>query len=510
MKKLVKLISIVIIILIIVFFSLYFMLTSSFLIKNVFFPITGSIMGATIEVEKIVFSPLAGDCEIKKLDVLADNKTYSLKIGNYNSNIDLLSLLSGTLKVNYLNLHDFDINVIQTVYPDEEALHEQNNESYISKDKTEGINTFINLDINNVDIQNFNIHYTVKRSNKKNSSLLELTDFNLKAPVLKANEEGDISFNGIVKTGPSTGKEKMTGKITGTIHAKLTDKSLPSLIDLKSKATFTEEETPINLLFEATKSKKEDIYPFKLNTQITNLPLLPFFKAFVEGSFSEAKGKINSFTLNAEGRNLLNPDPYSNIKGDLKINITDLALPIELAKYSPLRIIFLPIEILANVNDYTKSNTVPSQLEGVFKYTNSLTQGLNDMYFRESNIDIALNKGVVDIKTLHMKGGLLRAVRSLSIKGQVDLNNSMDIKTKTNILEIIIPIRIEGTVDNPSPDLTMLLPGMVFGTAQNLVETGVDIGKSITETGINAGKGLGALITGNKANETKKPPSEEK
>ena len=493
MKKFIKFISIIVIILIIVFFSLYFILTSSFLIKNVFFPITGSIIGAKIKVEKIVFSPFAGDCEIKKLDVIDKKNSYSLKIGNYNSNIDLFSLLSGTLKVNYFKLHDFDMSFTQTVYPDEIALEEPNNENYINSNDI-GIKSLIDLDINNVEIKNFNIHYTVKRSTQKDSSLLELTDLNLNFPILKAGKNSDMTFNGTIKTGPTTGKDKMTGKIQGKIHTELTYDSLPSLIEIESKAKFNDEETPIKIVFKATENITENIYPFQLNMNITNLPLLPFFKAFIEGSFSESKGKVDSFTLKSEGRNLLNPDIYSNIKGNLQIKITDLALPIELAKYGPLRIIFLPIEILAHINNYTKSDTIPPGLQEVFSYTNNLTQGLNDMYFREGHIDISLNKGVVDIKTLHMKGGLLRAVRSILIEGRVDLNNTMDIKTTTNVLELIIPIRIKGTVDNPSPNLTMLLPGMVFGTTKNIVKSGIDIGTSITETGINTGKDIGSFI----------------
>jgi hypothetical protein len=223
---------------------------------------------------------------------------------------------------------------------------------------------------------------------------------------------------------------------------------------------------------------------------------LPLFKAFVEGSYADAAGKVNNLSLDINGIDLNNPDIYTNVNGSLKTDIVELSLPIKLSEYGPVKLIFLPVEILSNINEYTKSNVVPPGLSEVFKYANNISKGLTSMHFKQSNIDIALKKGKIQVEKLEMTGGTLSPVQSISIKGYIDLSNQINIKTKTNFIGVIIPLNIDGTIGTPKPNITMLLPGLVLGTAQSLLETGFNITKDIAPGVIKAGKNLGSVLTG--------------
>ena len=99
---------------------------------------------------------------------------------------------------------------------------------------------------------------------------------------------------------------------------------------------------------------------------------MPLFKAFVEGSYADAAGKVNNLSLDINGIDLNNPDIYTNVNGSLKTDIVELSLPIKLSEYGPVKLIFLPVEILSNINEYTKSNVVPPGLSEVFKYANNI------------------------------------------------------------------------------------------------------------------------------------------
>ena len=48
----------------------------------------------------------------------------------------------------------------------------------------------------------------------------------------------------------------------------------------------------------------------------------------------------------------------------------------------------------------------------------------------KTNIDLSIDKGIVNINKFNMKGGEASAVRSVSFLGMMDLKNQIDVKTK--------------------------------------------------------------------------------
>ena len=503
MRKLFKVLSIIIICLIIFCLCIYFLATNSFLLKNVVFPVAGSIMNAEIKVEKVVISPFAGDYEVKNLEVNSSDG-YSLKIGSYNSNIDLFSLFEGIIKINYLNLKDTDIYITQDVSSGEGEKQEQKQKQPEAQaEEPFDTSNLAILDINKIKVENLNITYKIKRATEKESSVLELSNYNIAIPQLKSGADGTIDYSGvfkIYKAGPKADENKLTGELTGKIYTKINKTSLPSLVKLTLKIKIEEEVTPIEMVFESNKNKQSQTYPFKLNTKISNFPLLPIFKASFADSFGKTTGILKDFSIDINGSDLINPDICKNVNGSLKLYIENLSFPRILLEYKMFKIIFLPIEILANINDYTTSKIVPADLKEIFGLANNILNGVTKMRFKKTNIDISLEKGRIQFKELKMKGGLLNTIQNISMKGYLDLGKQMDITTKVSFSGLVIPMRIQGTIEDPKPNLTTLLPGMVFGTVTNAFETAYDIEKGIVGGGINTTK----KIVGGGINATKK------
>ena len=497
MKRVFKVLSIIIICLIIFCLSIYFIATNSFFIKNVVFPVAGKIYNFDMQAEKIVISPFAGDFEFQNLIVKSKNG-YSIKVNNFNANVNLYSMYKGIIKINHLNILDTNIDIVQEIAAKEENVSAKDKSANYYRLSYDDLSDMIILDISNIKVNNLNIKCTVKRLAEKQSSVMELSNFNLTIPQLITGEDGTINFKGLLQAGPEKGENKINGKLTGEIFTKISNNSIPELIKINSTAKFGEEVTPVKIVFESKRNKALQTLPFGIKVNVDNFPLLPLFKAFVDGSFSDATGKINKLSLDAAGSDLFNIDIYRNINCEFKTNVNNLVLPVKVAKYGLFKILFLPIEILSKLNEYTKSNIVPGRLENVFQSANSITKGLSTMKFDENIFNISLQKGKLNLKKIEMNGGTLSAVRGIYVKGYVDLPNQIDIKTKTSFAGIIIPLAIKGTIEAPKPDLTMLLPGMVLGTAKNLVETGLGVTKDvtvgITKGGINAGKKLGSVF----------------
>ena len=420
-------------------------------------------------------SPIAGNFEFKNLNIISNNG-YSLKLGSWNSNVGLFSLLfRGAIKINYLNLKDANIHITQNA-----STEEKEGEEVLID-----ISSLPILDIDNAKINNLSFTYKIKRTIKEESSLIEFSSCNITIPKLKTGGNGTIIYKGTFKISKFLQKDddtsKSNGGLEGKIYANIDNNSVPSLVKLTSEIKIGEEITPIEITFESKEHIKSQRYPFHMDIKTSNFPLLPIFKAFVEDSSSESTGRIKNLSFNMNGSDLGNPDISTNVNGSIKTYIRNLSLPTSLAKFKIFRIIFLPIEILAHITDYTTSKAMPSELNNIFK-ANNLTNGINNMHFKKTNINISLKKGKIQFKKLKMQSGLLSAIQSISIKGYLDLGRQMDIDTKINFSGLVIPLNIQGTIDDPKPTLETLSSGMIVHTIKNIIGKGVDIGNNIADT----------------------------
>jgi len=454
----------------------------------------GSSIGAKISTETIVFSPFESAVQFTKLSINSKDN-YSVKIGSFQTKFKLFELFNNRIIVDKFNLKDSYIEIVQK--------EEIKNESTPIDDKQEPDNkesknvdnqsTPLYLDLNNIVIDNLNFTYKVIRSNIDKTSLTEFKNFNLSIPRIKSGEKSNTKFECQFNIFDGKHEDKLSGSLVADIETVLKNNSYPSNLDLTSKLTVKDNITPITIHFESLTEKDKNIHPFNLNGEFTKLPLLPLFKTFVGGSYSKTDGMIESFELKINGSNLSNCEIKSNIDCTLKSKVKNLTLPSELKQHGIARLIFLPIEILAHLSNYTGNNIISRNMTTISDSAQEISQGIKDMHFKTGNINISLNRGVVNIKQLDFKGDDYNAVRSLSIKGKIDLNSTMKLSTSTSLAGIIIPIRILGTLDNPKPNFVTTLPGMIIGTTSNILSTGFEAAKSI-----------GTSLTSNKKNKIKK------
>ena len=489
MKKLFKIIAIVIICIIIVLLCLYFLVTSSFFLKKAVLPMIASSIGAKISTETIVFSPFESAVEFTKLNINSKDN-YSIKIGSFQTKFRLFELFNNKIIVDKFNLKDSYIEIVQKEEiknestPIDEIQKPDNNENI----KVDNQSAPLYLDLNNIVIDNLNFTYEVTRSNIDKTSLTEFKNFNLSIPRIKSGEKSNTKFECQFNIFDGKYEDKLSGSLAADIETVLKNNSYPSNLDLTSKLTVEDNITPITVHFESLTGENTNIHPFKLNGEFTKLPLLPLFKTFIGGSYSKTDGMVDSFEIKINGSNLTNFDINSNIEGTIKSQIKNLTLPTEVQQYGIAKIIFLPFEILSHLSSYTGENIISRNMTLISDSAQQITQGMKDMLFKTGDINISLNRGVVNIKQLEFKGDDYNAVRSLSIKGKIDLNSTMKLSTSTSLAGIIIPIRILGTLDNPKPNFVTTLPGMIIGTTSNILSTGFEAAKSIGTSLISSKK----------------------
>ena len=429
-----------------------------------------------------------------KGEVFASAKIFSLSVS-------LSDLVNGLLKVNYLNLIDTNIDIVQNMMEENNmdmktvSVETENKKKsikhsnvYNDQDAVQKKQSFM-LDLKKINIDNFNVRYKAKRQNSSKTSIVKLNKFNLNIPELETGKLGNINYNGLINMNCGNGTSKLAGTLSGNIKMKFDKYLLPEIFKLKGQVKFGEEISPIYVNFKSNKNLVTN-RPFELKVNIKRFLLLPIFKAFISGGYSESKGCIKELTFQAKGTDLLKINPKKNLTASLHSNLEDIDLPVKLAKFAIVKLIFLPIEIISNINSFTKTNIVPEKLNDAFKSVNEITEGLQTMYFKTGNIDISLDDKKIEVKNFNLKGGSVNTVRRIVFNGYVDVDGKMELNSKTSFIGIVVPIELTGTVNEPKAKILMVLPGLIVDTAGNLIVTGVDLGRDVGRGGLNASKYL--------------------
>ena len=431
-----------------------------------------------------------------KGEIFASAETFSCSIG-------ISDLVNGLVKINYLNLINTNIDIVQKV--DQES--KKNEKIKVVSLDTKNIKNTIEysnvdnkmlesqekqpfvIDLKKIKIDNFNVRYKIKRQHIAKSSIIKLNKFDLNIPMLKTGKIGNIDYRGLINMNCGNGNSELVGTLSGNIKTKFDKYLLPEIFKLKGQTKFGEKVSPIYINF---KSKKNLVTnrPFEVKVDIKRFLLLPIFKALISGGYSESEGCIKELTFQAKGKDLLKINPKKNLTASLHSNLEDIDLPVKLAKFAIVKLIFLPIEIISNINSFTKTNIVPEKLNGAFKSVNEISEGLQTMYFKTGNIDISLNNKKIEVKNFYLKGGTVNTIRRIVFNGYVAVDGKMKLNTETSFIGIVVPIDLTGTVNKPKAKILMVLPGLIVDTAGNLIVTGVDLGKDIGRGGVNVSKYL--------------------
>lgn len=503
-KTITKYLSILLIVVSILLILSFFIVTNSFFIKKIILPIVEKKINASIQVEKIQFSPFDSSLEFKNLTIKS-NRDYVIKVENFDCIFNLRGLFKQRIEISRLNLENTYINLIKTfndtlTTPSEKqpTLSHTNQLNYppqiISKevvDKNPPSSYFLNC--RNITIKNFNIIYEIKRSTSKKSSISGIKNLNLSFAELKTNEYSEINYDATLLV---TGINKnLSGTIKGILKLRLNECLFPELLIFDSNIDFDKNTTTVNLCLKTSGDTNVKKIPFSMTCDISNLPLSPLFLVFVDGSYSQTSGNINNFIFNVNGEDINDINPKKNLQGMLRTTATNIVLPIDLRQYLITKIIFIPMEILSNINQYLPANyKVPGILSEITSNIKDTLDGKKPLHLNDGEVIAFLEKGIININTLRLIGKHDDPIQDFHLEGKLNLfNNNIDINSSLNIAGIAVPMSIKGTLEQPSPDINRLLAELLKKNLLNIIETGVSLGASLENINPNTKKIMNQL-----------------
>ncbi|HBM15736.1 MAG TPA: hypothetical protein DD381_05240 [Lentisphaeria bacterium] len=470
----------VIVILILIVIA-YFIVTSSFFIKKVLLPIVEYQTKGTVALDSVNLSPLKGEIEFGNLNL--DTENFKAKIKRFECRFNLFDCFTHKINVSKLVLEDSYISIVSKV----SSVGGLPVKKHEPETKTVLASNPINLNIRNVSIINFNLKYSVTRDNASEDTVSELKNFNLAIPYFEMPGKARAEFTSNVIT--SAGDETLTGFIQGKLNATFNDKSIPKELVFDSSLKLGDNVSPLSIKFNSENELGKT--PFEMSAELSNLPLQPFFQTFLKGDYKKTNGYINNFQFKANGADMTSINNLEGMDGIFSLSLSNVYIPMELENNQYIGLIFLPLNVIGNLDKSISTRAFNNSLTNVLDISNSVLHGSNILECKSGEVRANISNGNININKFLFLGTQSSAVKMMDITGAINKDQSIDIQTKTNLSGIVIPIHITGTLKNPKPDTVSLVNSMVQNTAQtvgNIIGTATNNNnvKNTTNSIINA------------------------
>ncbi len=129
-----------------------------------------------------------------------------------------------------------------------------------------------------------------------------------------------------------------------------------------------------------------------------------------------------------------------------------------------------------------------SNLEKGVQETRNIFENLDNINLSSGKIILTAKRGKVYLDKVHFKGSKSDLVKYSDFFGTVDYDGKLEIKTKSDISGIRLPLDIKGTIDEPSANLAAFVPKFLtintlnILNPMNIIDFLVDTGKGFTNT----------------------------
>jgi len=502
-NKIKKISLIIISILIILIIIGYFLLTSTYGIKNIVLPIVESSTGSKINVDKINVSLLESKIFFTNLTADSPNN-FNIKIGKFDCTFNIFALLTKNIEVSHLYVDNSFITLIVN------KKNIQNGTSTQAKTTQDNFLKQYSFKLSNIKIKNLNVTYINMHGNEAEKSIFSASNFNINVPYFKTEGMGEITTDGNVTINNGASSKSLHNKITAKIESNVNEKNIPE--DLKGNINITSENNILStILLNLSSIKQDDKQPYSLNLSIHNLYLGPYFEVFLPTTFKNSEATIKSLNLTSSGPNLFSDNILEESTGSLTLNANDVIIPVQLQKNEVTNVIFMPVEVISNLTQYITPDMqsfIPENINKIISQTAMIINGVKPLNFHTGKINTTFNDGNYNINSIDFEGGWNSIVSAIKITGTIANNGQLNIQTNTVLHAISFPIKIIGTLKNPKPDMSVIIPQLIHNNISNILQTTKNGTKSIgTELQKNTENLLNSFMTNSKKekNKTKTP-----
>ncbi|OGV36369.1 MAG: hypothetical protein A2020_02525 [Lentisphaerae bacterium GWF2_45_14] len=267
-------------------------------------------------------------------------------------------------------------------------------------------------------------------------------------------------------------KISWTKNVTASLNSEITARenvirAEPLLIKINS--------TPLNCKMMLNPGQS-DGYPFELSADMKNLDLSPIFKAAFKNGLSESKGKIDSMLTAASGKGFSPANLQNKMKASFKMETSDILIRNDLEEYYVFQIMFLPLEVFADMKSFLPKNSYSSEVANSISKTK---ESLKNIRFSRGSINIVSDRKIY-VKQCEFRGDF---IKNLKLEGAAGFNQNLFLTSTLNVGTITMPMDINGTLSDPDPDINKMLPEFLRQNAQNIINSQKEVKETIKKLG---------------------------
>ncbi|HBM15310.1 MAG TPA: hypothetical protein DD381_03045 [Lentisphaeria bacterium] len=317
------------------------------------------------------------------------------------------------------------------------------------------------------------------------SSKLDLKKLNEIYSSVFAGTSNQSGKKKISKINSENGKEPQPLDLKGInliSKIKFNDIEYGPLINAKADAVLTIKDNKITLspatifinnsqanIFFTMNPSYSDGYTYEFKETLKDLDINPFLKTFIEGNYSDTKGNIMLFETALEGKGFTDANLTKYFKGNMNLDCNNISLPYDITQNRILALLVLPIRLISNAMQYFPNTQMPDFLTQASNITNRIMAQKKNLDFKKGEVKLDASKGIVYVKNFDFRGGEGDLIRYITAVGRIGFDSSLMVKTNTNLSGVDIPLSIDGTIDNPQPNYSLLAALFITKNAETFL-----------------------------------------
>ncbi len=229
-------------------------------------------------------------------------------------------------------------------------------------------------------------------------------------------------------------------------------------------------------------------FSYALKLSFADLELGPLVNPYLD-SKKPFEARVSDFKLDASSPSASRERPLKGVTGLLDANFEKISIPCNLREKSTMvNLILTPVEALSTIGKYIPEKYMPTELLAGAEFIGTILKGTENLKFKDAEMRVSADAGKLRVEECRLNGEL---IKFLLLKGTIyGEDGRLDISSETRLGKLSIPLKIKGTLFQPTPDYTMVLPDFLEMNAKNLlsVDNINDILNITKDTGKNAGE----------------------
>ncbi|MCP3968601.1 MAG: AsmA family protein [Lentisphaerae bacterium] len=227
---------------------------------------------------------------------------------------------------------------------------------------------------------------------------------------------------------------------------------------------------------------------YRLKAISNKVTLDAIFEALLIGNMRNTKGTIDKLNVDIHGSGIRPPELWDHMQGYAKVNMSKVEIPNDFGKTLIGRVVLLPFEVLGKIQSMMPGEKQPEKLDEVVDFVTDYQRSSRIIKFDQGQVDLKSEYGRIFINKFNFTGNF---VRQLMFSGSLGLgsNTELDMASRLNVNQIILPVRLRGTIYQPRTSYTATLTRFISDNALNIL--------GITGNVLNeGGKGLRNVLEG--------------